>query len=357
MNSIDAKALSGGLDPALDLMDPNYPRDDPNYRESVSMWIFDDDNRIQLPRFLLDDIPLDTTRRSLFLNIAFPDGRAVVHSGLGERGSMVDSSGKPTIYAGGGLTFQVIEPWIRWRATYRGTMFDTRSEQLLRPNPEGTSVDVELSVEMTSAVPPWIPGDMAYNGKSLMDGKSIESRFMGHGFRYEQLVLAEGSCRIGKREFPISGRGLRIHRRSSRNVSGFWGHAWQSAVFPSGRGFGYTAFPPRDGVESFMEGYYYDGEQMLPARIHKIPWMTSATPRGEDVGLQIETANGIVNIAGQTIATTFKNRAVGDSGSTWPDNLLLQQGCARYRLHDEAAFGMIERSNFRANLNAMAVRS
>src|SRR5690606_36646921 len=142
-SSIEPRPLA--RDPALDLMDPDYPRDDPNYRESVSAWIFDDQNRIQIPRFLLDDYPREQTKRSLFLNIAFPDGRALMHTSLGERESMIGPDGRPTVFAAGGLSFDVIEPWIRWRVTYRGTMFDTRSEQLLRLKPEGSPVDVELS--------------------------------------------------------------------------------------------------------------------------------------------------------------------------------------------------------------------
>jgi hypothetical protein len=347
-----AAEFASDLDPKLDLMDPDYPRDDPNYRESVSMWIFDDENRVQLPRFLLDDIPGDPEHRSLFLNIAFPDGRAVVQAGRGPRQGMFDAQGRPTIYGGGGLTFQVIEPWVRWKATYKGVMIDTLAEHLIHGRNDGRGVDVELAVEMTSAAPPWLPGTMGADAEKLMKEPTTESLFMGRGFRYEQLVRAEGLCRIGDRDFPISGRGLRIHRRSSRNVEGFWGHIWQSALFPSGRGFGYVGFPPPPaGGASYMEGYFFNGRKMLPARFRHVPWLTTAKPFGQDAGFELETEEGILRIHGETVATTFKSNFGEDHGSTWPDTLLLQQGCARYQLGGEEAFGMIERSNFKASLD------
>jgi len=342
--------VTGGLEPKLDLMDPDYPRDDPNYRESVSMWIFDDLNRVQLPRFLLDDIPGDEQSRSLFLNVAFSDGRALVRWSPGPRTGMIDASGAPTIYGGGGLEFRVVEPWVRWTARYRGTMTETTSTQLIHGKPQGAPVDVEVLIEMQSAAPPWIPGTMGQNAARLMTEATTESLFMGRGFRYEQLVLATGRCRIGAEIFDISGRGLRVHRRSSRDVEGFWGHAWQSAVFPDGRGFGYIAFPPSPADGSiYIEGYFFDGQRMLPAAVRKIPWLRSAAPAGQDVGFEMETEAGLVRVRAETVATTFRNGSGGELGN-WPPELLLQQGCARYELENQTAFGMIERSNFKAEL-------
>ena len=58
---------------------------------------------------------------------------------------------------------------------------------------------------------------------------------MGHP-RFEQLFRATGHGahrRRGAR--ALSGSGNRIRRQGIRNVAAFWGHAWQAAVFPSGR--------------------------------------------------------------------------------------------------------------------------
>ena len=47
-----------------------------------------------------------------------------------------------------------------------------------------------------------------------------------------------------------------------RHGSGtFRGHAWQSALFPSGRAFGYIVYPEReDGLPTYNEGYVFEGD-------------------------------------------------------------------------------------------------
>ena len=72
--------------------------------------------------------------------------------------------------------------------------------------------------------------------------------------------------RLGARrrraEHTFTGSGLRIRRQGVRRLDGFWGHCWQSALFPSGKAFGYIAYPPRpDGEPTFNEGYVYLGDK------------------------------------------------------------------------------------------------
>ncbi|WP_170219871.1 hypothetical protein [Mycobacterium hodleri] len=47
-----------------------------------------------------------------------------------------------------------------------------------------------------------------------------------------------GSLRAGGDMYQFTGGGVRIRRQDVRKLEGFWGHCWQSALFPSGRGFG-----------------------------------------------------------------------------------------------------------------------
>ncbi len=341
--------LMGGFAPADDLISPIIPKDDPHYRESVSMWIFDDAGKIQFPRFLIEDIPGRPEERLTFFNIAFPGGRSLVEWGTAPALSMLNSDHRPAVYGAGGMSFRCIDPFHRWVAAFRGEMFDTRAEDLMFGPPAGPRVPVELEIQTRSVVPLWVHGRMSRHGAKLMREESPESLFTGRGFRYEQLVLASGWCRVGEARQQFGGRGLRVHRRSSRNSTGFRGHVWQSAVFPNGKAFGYTAFPPNpNGTPSFCEGYFFDGERLWPAEPTAIPWMTVATPQTQDVGFTLHTDAGDVRIEAQTDATNFSTVRPAKSGVA--DPLLQQQGCARYRLAGEVAFGMIERSNFRSKL-------
>jgi hypothetical protein len=121
------------------------------------------------------------------------------------------------------------------------------------------------------AVPPWVQGTMSNDARNMLES-NIEGLFMG-GERHEQLFRARGSFRVaGEKEVTFTATGLRINRIGMRNVSEFWGHCWQSAVFPSGKAFGYIAYPPRpDGTTSYNEGYIFDGTKMIPAKVIEAP--------------------------------------------------------------------------------------
>ena len=60
---------------------------------------------------------------------------------------------------------------------------------------------------------------------------SVEGDLMG-GDRYEQMFRATGSVRVAGEEVSFTGSGLRIRRQGVRRLEGFWGHCWQSALFP-----------------------------------------------------------------------------------------------------------------------------
>ena len=127
--------------------------------------------------------------------------------------------------------------------------------------------------------------------------------------RYEQLCTARGTVRVGDDEWSFTGTGLRIHRQGLRDVGGFWGHCWPSALFPSGRGFGGLAFPERpDGGPTYNEAYVFDGERMIPAILVDAPWLRRLQPNGEDVAVTLRTEDGDVRIEGETIVSSMHAR-------------------------------------------------
>lgn len=173
------------------------------------------------------------------------------------------------------------------------------------------------------------------------------------GPRYEQLFRAAGSVKVANYELSFTGSGLRIRRQGVRRLAGFWGHCWQSALFPSGRAFGYIAYPPRpDGEPTFNEGYLFEGARsLIPARVVEAPWLTTFKPRGEDVSVVFETRSGTVRIEGETVLSThdihhddkmFSSQALKQEMPRFP---ALQQAGVRYRWDGEETFGMLERSN------------
>jgi hypothetical protein len=333
--------LTGGLDTSREYVFAKRP-DDPEMRDAVNMWISDDRGVIGIPRFAVEALASKWEAHDLSVNIAFPNGRVLSVRGSGPTHPQLDTNGKATIFGAGPLQYRCIEPFRTWVTTFKGTAAEmTTQGQIDGALPgKGDPVDVEFEVETTMAVPPFIQGQMSTDAATKLSG-GAEKHFMG-GDRFEQLFRAKGMLRIGGETHHFNGSGLRIRRQGVRKIEGFWGHCWQSALFPSGRGFGYIAYPSRpDGSPSYNEGYIFEGDgKLIPARVVRAPWLRKLQ-KDQDVTFVLETANGQVTVEGETILGTF---AMGRPEMP-PDFPVLQQAGARYRWNGEETYGMIERSS------------
>ena len=104
------------------------------------------------------------------------------------------------------------------------------------------------------------------NGALLEEAKLVldtqeEGDLMGHPWRFEQLCRGTGRLQIGDEAHAINGGANRIRRQSVRREAKLRGHAWQACLLPSGRAFGYIAYPPRDdGKDTYNEGYLFEGD-------------------------------------------------------------------------------------------------
>ena len=92
---------------------------------------------------------------------------------------------------------------------------------------------------------------------------------------------ATGTLVVGDEQFTNRRqRAPHPSRRASADSRAFRGHCWQSAIFPSGEGFGYITYPPRtDGKATFNEGYVFFGDgELIPARVVDPPWLRLMRP-------------------------------------------------------------------------------
>lgn len=343
--------LTGGIDLSRELVFAERP-DNPEMRDSVSFWTVDDRGEIGLPRIGIEAVAANWDNHDIQVNVAFPDGRVYRVRGNGPSLAASGPDGRPTVLGAGGLTFRCIEPFHTWTMTYEGKATQTSSSDLVSGNRTGPLVDIAFHVEAKMAVPPWVQGALQLDADDRLK-TSIEGDLMG-GPRYEQLYRATGEVAVdGGQAQPFTGSGLRIRRQGVRKLAGFWGHAWQSAVFPSGKAFGYIAYPPRaDGEPTFNEGYIFTGDGgLIPARVVRAPWLTHLRALGEDVSVILETAeHGEVQIAGETVFSThdihhdddmYSMHALKKEMSSFP---ALQQAGVRYRWDGEQTYGMLERS-------------
>lgn len=332
--------LTGGLGDDREYVFATQP-DDPEMRESVNAWIWDDGIQVGMPRIGVEAVADQWDTHDLQVNIGYSDGRVFRVLGSGKVHDPSGGDGRPRVLGAGPLSFELVEPFRHWRMHLDGLAVATTVHEQIAGHfsSEEATVPVEVHIDIRSAVPPWENGALvAEAGRVLAEQE--EGDLMG-GPRFEQLSRATGTLRVGDQSHEIHGGALRVRRQGIRRLPTFRGHAWQSALFPSGRGFGYIVYPPRDdGKATYNEGYLFEGDgELIPALVVQAPWLRSVEPSGEDVSVVLETDRGTTTIHGESIISTF--HAMLDI----PGALVLQQAISRFTWDGETANGMTERSS------------
>ncbi|ODQ85781.1 hypothetical protein [Mycolicibacterium holsaticum] len=350
MSGASAKNLTGGIDPAREFVFATRPGD-PEMRDSVSVWVFDDRGELGLPRVGIEAVAANWETHSLQVNVAFADGRVYRLRDDADARPVAGADGEPRVLGAGPLAFECVAPFDVWTMTFDGQAVQTTSADLAAGRKDGPLVDLRFEVEAKMAVPPWVQGAMQPTAAQQLT-TTLVGDLMG-GARYEQLFRATGVLAVAGRQHGFAGSGLRIRRQGVRRLEGFWGHCWQSAVFGSGRAFGYIAYPQRpDGQPNYNEGYLYAGDgTLVPARVVEAPWLRRLQARGEDVSVVLETDRGTVRIEGETVLSTHD---LTDPSEIPAEQLAkmadwsfpaLQQAGVRYRWDGEETIGMLERSS------------
>ena len=334
--------LTGGIAADREFVFAQQPSD-PAMRESVNVWAWDEGDDVGFPRIGIEAVADRWEKHEVQTSIAFADGRVLR---LWDRGDAHDprgKDGKPRVLGAGPLSFELVEPLVHWRMRFAGLAAETNvARQIAGEIKAGPpTVPVELELDIRSAVPPWENGALRAEAARVL-AEQEEGALMG-GPRYEQLFRMTGRLRVGDQERALRGGGLRIRRQGIRRLARFWGHAWLSSVFPSGRAFGCLVYPPReDGLPTYNEGYLFEGDgALISARVVEAPWLRRMMPRGERVRVVLETERGrSETISGDTIASVFAAIPV-TADAAFP---ILHQSIVHYTWGAESANGMMERS-------------
>jgi hypothetical protein len=331
---------SGGLPVEREYVFETCP--EPGIRDAVNVWLEEENGAFGM-RIGVEAAAPRWDEHEIWLDIAFADGRVLSQRQEGKVHAPQGPDGKPTILGAGPLEFRCVAPFRRWTTSFRGEATEITAQNLIDDAiPETAPVRaVQFDIEMEMAAPPWAPGSLLPEAGAILNG-GVEGEFMSP--RYEQLFRAKGTLTIDGERREFAARGLRIRRQGPRKFEGFWGHCWQSALFPDGRAFGFNIYPPRpDGKPSYAEGFVFDGDgKLVPARPVQVPWLTRLRTSGDDVPLVLETVDGRrVSIDGISFANT---RSRG-SAILPPDFPIVQQAHVRYRWDGEETVGMMERSS------------
>jgi hypothetical protein len=334
--------LTGGFADDREFVFAQQP-DDPEMRESVNAWIWDSGAEVGMPRIGVEAVGDQWETHDVQVNIATSDGRVFTMFAPGKVHDPLGADRKPRVLGAGPLSFELIEPFRRWKTRFDGRAVEGTVEDQIAGAGAGKepTVPVDIEIDLVSAVPPWENGALLPEAKRVLDEQD-EGALMG-GRRFEQLARATGTARIGGTEYRIDGGALRVCRQGIRRLGTFRGHAWQSALFPSGRGFGYIVYPRReDGLQTYNEGYLFQGGgELVPAWVVDAPWLRRLQPKGEDVSVVLETREGTTRIHAESVLSAYMVMGGVGSNPTFP---VLQQAIVHYTWAGETANGMMERS-------------
>lgn len=335
--------MTNGLTAEHDYFFPKAP-DNPDMRESTSVWLFEENGEFGFPRIGIEGEAHSWDNRLYHANFALGGGRVLHATGRGPVPSTVGPDGRASVFGAGPLVFRCIEPFRRWAMAFDGLAHDgTLADQIAGSLEERDKIPVRLEVELTMETPAWVQDYSPEKFALMSDAEKGDAQSMGIGWRLEHLCRGEGLLEIDGMTRTFRLQGSRIKRQSVRPLDAFRGHCWQSAIFPDGRAFGFIAYPANAEKPEYNVGYVYQNGKMYPARATRIPYIRQVVAEGEDVSLELESELGRHLISGTTRLSTFRVNnaemaALGAPGFT------LQQGGSCYTWDGLSSHGMIERS-------------
>lgn len=339
----------GGLEPELDgRILPGKPTD-PEMRESASIWLFEENGAFAFPRIGIEAVGEVWDNHRFDCNFAFADGRVMRQSTRRPTLPARNAAGESRVLGAGGLAFECLESFRRWRVTFEDEVYAGHVEDQIRgdfgvyadkpADPALPRVPVRFEVELEMATPGWTQDFRPEKLASLSEAERIDAGLMGYGWRVEHTFRGEGTFTVAGETRSFKAVGNRIHRQSVRPMGAFRGHCWQAALFPDGRAFGLCTYPPREDGTTYNDAYIWQDGRMYKARARNPAFLRRVMPQGDDVSVELESELGLTRIEGVTTLATFH---MGNPGVNGMNN---QQSGARYTWDGVSAYGMIERSS------------
>ena len=339
--------LGGGLSPDHELFFAERP-DDPEMRESTSIWLCEENGAFAITRVGIEGEAHSWDNRLYHGSLAFPDGRVLRTDGRGPVPSPLDEHGEARIFGAGPITFAMVEPFRRWRMTFDGTAMETDARRQIAScgNAEAHDaaadkrVPVAYEVDMEMVTPGWVQDNSPGKVAQMSAEERADAESMGLGWRIEHQFRAEIMLTLDGETKRYRAVGNRIKRQSVRPMLTFRGHVWQAALFPDGRAFAVITYPPLPDGSTYNDGYVFIDGRMHAARATSVSWLRRLAPGGEQVPLELAWDGGSAKISGTTACTTFHGGSSGMPGFT------LEQSSVQYEWDGQVAYGMLERSSF-----------
>lgn len=319
--TVSEEIWRGGYPEEADLMMAQAPAPPFDWvRESTSIWYFADNGAFGIPRVGIEAEPWSWEDRRVGGSLAFADGRALRHGGLGKMKPVFDEAGNRTVLGGGPLTFRCIQPFRRWHVLFDDEMADTTvQDQIANTVDYSKTVPVRYELELEMAAPADAQNISPEMFTKLGKGQQRDAVSIGLGWRFCQNLRGTGELKIDGETHDFAGSGLRVKRRSIRtDALMLRGHVWQSAVFPDGRAFNLEVRPVHDeGFEPWNRAFVWLDGKVSHGRIVDPVWLDEPVASGEDVSFTLEMEDGTIHaIKARTVINTYMIASSGMWGLT-----------------------------------------
>jgi len=216
----DESGVRVRLEPADDYLHPIEEAE--NFNESMYFNVFDRERQTG-GWFRLANRP-NEGRGEMTCCVYLPDGRIGF---MFKRPERHDNDAMD----GGGMKFEVVEPFKRLNVSYKGKLcVMTNPQEMADPakafknNPV---VESEIKLEF-QGISPMFGGERVNADGSQIEQKAEESFARGHT---EQHTRAVGIIQVGEEKFPIDGLGLRDHSWGPRFWQAVYWYRWLPMVF------------------------------------------------------------------------------------------------------------------------------
>jgi hypothetical protein len=198
----------------------------------------------------------------------------------------------PAVLAVGPAAIEVDEPHRRQRITFDGQASVFADPRVLSDPKAAFRAAPAARVRLGLAV----TGNGGPFGASGEDKANIleETMALGH---YEQFTLLEGGLRVGDREYPVSGGGLRDHSWGPRDWAGPLYYRWISASFADGLAI-MGLEVARPGGTFTRRAAIVAGGVASPARVSDVTVGWTEDGFGRTVSCSVQSVHGDMTLAG-----------------------------------------------------------
>jgi hypothetical protein len=145
--------LTGGLSDDREYVFATQP-EDPEMRESVNAWVWDDGVDVGMPRISVEAVADQWDTHDLQINIGYADGRVFKIFGSGKVHDPIGSDGRARILGAGPLSFELVEPFRHWRLHLDGLAVATTVADQIAGNP--TTNDPSVAVVLHLDIRHWV---------------------------------------------------------------------------------------------------------------------------------------------------------------------------------------------------------